>query len=144
MTECIFCAIATGASPAHIVYEDTDILGFLDIRPVRPGHTLLIPKQHAADLAELSPELGGKLFVAGQSIAAALRTSPIAADGVNLLVNDGRAAFQTVFHSHLHVVPRHHGDKLTLARGLLTRRDNDMPATAAILRAHLESSAADD
>jgi histidine triad (HIT) family protein len=144
MTECIFCAIATGSSPAHIVYEDTDILGFLDIRPVRPGHTLLIPKQHAADLAELSPELGGKLFVAGQSIAAALRASAIAADGVNLLVNDGRAAFQTVFHSHLHVVPRHHGDKLTLARGLLTRRDNDMPATAAILRAHLESSAADD
>ena len=57
---------------------------------------------------------------------------------MNLLVNDGRAAFQSVFHSHLHVVPRHHGDKLTLARGLLTRRDNDMPATAAILRAQLE------
>ena len=144
MTECIFCDIADGSSPAHIVYEDVDILGFLDIRPVRPGHTLLIPKKHAADLAELSPELGGKLFVAGQVVAAALRETSIAADGVNLLVNDGRAAFQTVFHSHLHVVPRHHGDSLTRAKGLLTRRDPDMPATAAILRARLQGSSTDD
>ena len=144
MTECIFCAIADGSSPAHIVYEDADVLGFLDIRPVRPGHTLLIPKKHAADLAELSPEAGGKLFVAGQAVAAAMRASSIAADGVNLLVNDGRAAFQSVFHSHLHVVPRHHGDKLTLAKGLLTRRDPDLPATAAILRAQLENSTTDD
>lgn len=144
MNECIFCAIVAGTSPAHVVYEDPDILGFLDIRPVRPGHTLLIPKRHAADLSELAPEQGAKLFRAGQLVAAAQRASTIAADGVNLLVNDGRAAFQTVFHSHLHVVPRHHGDKLTLAKGLLTRRDNDLPGTAAILRAQLKDHAADE
>jgi diadenosine tetraphosphate (Ap4A) HIT family hydrolase len=144
MNECIFCAIVARTSPAHIVYEDTDVLGFLDIRPVRPGHTLLVPKRHAADLSELDPDQGGRLFRAGQIVAAAQRSSAIAADGVNLLVNDGRAAFQTVFHSHLHVVPRHFGDKLTLAKGLLTRRDNDLPGTAATLRAHLHGYAADD
>ncbi|ORM36314.1 HIT family protein [Williamsia sp. 1135] len=140
MSDCVFCAIVAGSSPAHVVYEDDDVLGFLDIRPVRPGHTLLIPKRHAANLAELSPDQGGKLFQAGQRVAAAQRASAIAADGVNLLVNDGRAAFQTVFHSHLHVVPRHNGDKLVLAKSLLTRRDNDLPGTAEILRSELQGS----
>jgi diadenosine tetraphosphate (Ap4A) HIT family hydrolase len=144
MNECIFCAIVARTAPAHVVYEDTDIPGFLDIRPVRPGHTLLVPKRHAADLSELDPDQGARLFRAGQIVAAAQRSSAIAADGVNLLVNDGRAAFQTVFHSHLHVVPRHHGDKLTLAKGLLTRRDTDLPGTAAALRAQLKDHAADD
>lgn len=137
MTDCIFCGIVEGTAPAHIVYEDPDVLGFLDIRPLQTGHTLLIPKVHASNLAELPAEQGAKLFNAGQIVAAAQRASAIAADGVNLLVNDGRAAFQTVFHSHLHVVPRHDGDKLTLAKGLLTRRDKDLPGTAETLRAHL-------
>lgn len=137
MSDCIFCGIVEGIAPAHIVYEDPDVLGFLDIRPLSPGHTLLIPKIHASNLAELPAEHGAKLFSAGQIVAAAQRASTIAADGVNLLVNDGRAAFQTVFHSHLHVVPRHDGDKLTLAKGLLTRRDKDLPGTAETLRAHL-------
>lgn len=137
MTDCVFCGIVDGTAPAHIVYEDTDVLGFLDIRPLRTGHTLLIPKIHASNLAELPAEQGAKLFNAGQIVAAAQRASALAADGVNLLVNDGRAAFQTVFHSHLHVVPRHDGDKLTLAKGLLIRKDKDLPGTAAILRAQL-------
>ncbi len=137
MSECIFCSIVDGTAPAHIVFEDDDVLGFLDIRPLRPGHTLLIPKVHASNLAELPADQGAKLFNAGQMVAAAQRASAIAADGVNLVVNDGRAAFQSVFHSHLHVVPRHDGDKLTLAKGLLIRRDKDLPGTAAILRAQL-------
>lgn len=117
------------------MYADDEVLGFLDIRPVTRGHTLLIPRSHAANLAELDPAIGGKLFVAGQRLAAAMRASAIAADGVNLVVNDGRAAMQTVFHSHLHVVPRHHGDKLSFAKGFVMRRDSNPDETAEMIRA---------
>lgn len=135
MTSCVFCAIVDGSAPSRQVYADDDVLGFLDIRPVTRGHTLLVPRSHAANLAELDPVMGGKLFMAGQRLAAAMRASRIAADGVNLLVNDGRAAMQTVFHSHLHVVPRHHGDKLSFAKGFVVRRDSNPDETAEMIRA---------
>lgn len=80
------------------------------------------------------------MFRMGQRIAAALSVAPVAADGVNLIVNDGRAAMQTVFHVHLHVIPRHHGDRLSLAKSLVTRRDTDADATAAALRARLTAN----
>lgn len=80
------------------------------------------------------------IFAAGQRIAAALRTGAIAADGVNLAMNDGRAAFQTVFHSHLHVIPRHSGDKVSVAKGLLTRRARDLDSVAAGLREAIEAA----
>lgn len=135
MASCVFCAIVDGSAPSRQVYSDDDVLGFLDIRPVTRGHTLLIPRTHAADLAALDPQMAGRVFQAGQRLAAAMRASKIAADGVNLLVNDGRAAMQTVFHSHLHVVPRHHGDKLSFAKGLVVRRDPNPDETAEIIRA---------
>ncbi|MFW0787360.1 HIT family protein [Gordonia sp. CPCC 206044] len=137
MTTCVFCDIVSGTAPARTIYRDDDVLGFLDIRPVTRGHTLLVPRTHASGLADLSPELGGRLFAAGQRVAGAMRSSALAADGVNLVVNDGRAAFQTVFHTHLHVVPRHDGDKLSFAKGLVVRRDPDPDETAEILRAEL-------
>ncbi|MGV9826641.1 MULTISPECIES: HIT family protein [unclassified Gordonia (in: high G+C Gram-positive bacteria)] len=144
MTECIFCQIVDGSAPARKVYEDETVIGFLDIRPVARGHTLLIPRTHSSGLADLDPETGAALFRAGQRVAAALRRAPLAsdrpADGVNLVVNDGRAAFQTVFHTHLHVVPRQQGDKLRLARTLVVRRDPDPDATAAALRSALTNS----
>ncbi|MFW0790080.1 HIT family protein [Gordonia sp. CPCC 205333] len=135
MTSCVFCAIVDGTSPSRQVYADDDVLGFLDIRPLARGHTLLIPRGHASNLAELDPEMGGKLFMAGQRLGAALRASRIAADGVNLLVNDGRAAQQTVFHTHLHVIPRHSGHKISFATGLLVRRDSNPDETAEMIRA---------
>lgn len=136
MTDCIFCAIVAGDAPSRIVYADDDVLGFLDIRPVTPGHTLLVPRTHSSGLADLAPDLGAKLFTAGQRVAAAMKTS-LGADGINLALNDGRSAFQTVFHTHLHVLPRHGGDKLTFAKGFLTRRAGDLDAVAAALRDEL-------
>lgn len=140
MTHCIFCQIVAGTAPAHLVYEDEHILGFLDIAPVRPGHTLLVPRAHADGLVDLTPETGARLFQAGQRVGIAMRSSALAADGVNLALNDGAAAFQTVFHSHLHVVPRHRGDKARFVTGFLTRRAGDLAATAAVLRAALEDA----
>ena len=114
MSACVFCDIVAGTSPARIVYSDDQLIGFLDIRPVTAGHTLLIPRDHSVGLADLPLETGGRLFQAGQQVAAAMKSSSLRADGVNLVLNDGKSAFQTVFHTHLHVVPRDRaGDKLS-------------------------------
>ncbi|MGB7364289.1 MAG: HIT family protein [Rhodococcus sp. (in: high G+C Gram-positive bacteria)] len=134
MTECVFCDIVAGRAPATVVYETDSVLAFLDIRPVTRGHTLVVPKVHSSGLASLDPGVGGKVFAAGQTLAAAMRRSTLAADGVNLAMNDGRAAFQTVFHTHLHVVPRHHGDRIRFVAGMLTRRQSEPEATARAIR----------
>ena len=140
MTDCVFCQIVDGSAPARKVYEDDAVVGFLDIKPVSRGHTLIVPRTHSAGMADLAPDDGAALMRAGQVVAAALRTTPLTrddspADGVNLVVNDGKAAFQTVFHTHLHVIPRHRGDKLRMARSLLVRRDKTPDVTAATVRA---------
>jgi diadenosine tetraphosphate (Ap4A) HIT family hydrolase len=131
---CVFCQIVTGAAPAIRVYEDEDYLGFLDIRPFTRGHTLVIPKQHSVDLTDTpAPILAGMLTV-GQRIAQATRASGLAATGNNVAINDGKSAFQSVFHIHLHVIPRRDGDKASFVKGVLLRRDPDREATGRLLR----------
>ncbi|WP_280435871.1 HIT family protein [Nocardia carnea] len=137
MSECVFCRIVAGTAPAHRVYEDDIVCAFLDIRPITRGHTLVIPKSHATDLSELDAETGAELFRAGHRIARAVQGPAFAADGANLLVNDGKAAFQTVGHVHLHVLPRKHGDKFRFASGLVLRRSHEPERVAAELRAGL-------
>ncbi|MFM9376506.1 HIT family protein [Gordonia sp. VNK21] len=144
MSDCVFCQIADGRETGHVVYADDDVLAFLDIAPITPGHTLVIPRRHASGLADLDPALGARLFTTGQRIAAAMRSPAFGADGVNLALNDGRAAFQTVFHTHLHVLPRADGDRLRLARGFLTRRPGDLAAVAGRLRAAIGATAPGD
>ncbi len=119
-------------------------MAFLDIRPVARGHLLVIPKAHAADLDTLEPALASEVFAAGQRLSRALRRSDLKADGSNLVVNDGKAAFQTVFHSHLHVVPRWTGDRLRFATGFLTRRLRDPESTAAAIEVGLARESAEN
>ncbi len=114
---CIFCQIVEGKLPAHIVYEDDEILAFLDIRPISPGHALVIPKKHVASLAELEPPLDGRLFHIAGKIAAALRISGLRVDGINVWLADGKAAFQEVPHIHIHVIPRFPGDGIRIQAG---------------------------
>ncbi|NLG47184.1 HIT family protein [Gordonia sp. (in: high G+C Gram-positive bacteria)] len=139
MSDCTFCDIVAGRAHGHVVYSDEYVVAFLDISPITSGHTLVVPRRHSSGLADLDPAIGGKIFAAGQRIAAAMRVGAVAADGVNLAMNDGRAASQTVFHSHLHVIPRHSGDKASFAKGLLTRRARDLDSVAAGLRAAIET-----
>lgn len=134
---CVFCAIVAGEAPAIRIYEEDDYLGFLDIRPFTRGHTLVIPKRHTVDLTDTPAETCAAMVSVGQRIARAARLSELAADGNNVVINDGRAAFQSVFHLHLHVIPRRNGDKLSFAKGVLVRRDPDLEATGQILRAGL-------
>ncbi|MCX4097313.1 HIT family protein [Nocardia sp. alder85J] len=140
MTGCIFCRIVAGNAPATVVHETDTLVAFLDIRPITRGHTLVVPKRHATDLDELDHDTGAAIFTLGHRLAQAVRRSGLAADGANLLMNDGRAAFQTVPHVHLHVVPRRHGDKLTFAKGFLLRRPHEPVSTAAAIRTGLERS----
>lgn len=133
---CVFCAIVAGEAPAIRIYEDDDYLAILDIRPFTRGHTLVLPKRHSVDLTDTSPETLAGMVTLGQRIAQAARSTELA-DATNIAVNDGRAAFQTVFHIHLHVLPRRNGDKLSVAKGMLLRRDPDRDATGQILRTAL-------
>ncbi len=110
MEECIFCGILAGRRPASMVYRDERCAAFLDIRPVNPGHLLVVPIRHAANLVALDPEDGAQLFRVAQRLAAALRQSGVRCEGVNLFLADGEVAGQEVFHAHLHVLPRFRGD----------------------------------
>ncbi len=111
--DCIFCKIITGELPATKVYEDNDCLAFLDIYPVNPGHTLLIPKQHYDDLLSTPSEVVGKLYQAAQKVARGVMVG-VGADAFNLGLNNGRAAGQVVFHTHIHIIPRLSADGLAL------------------------------
>jgi histidine triad (HIT) family protein len=112
---CPFCGIVDGDLPASIVTETDDVVAFLDLNPVTEGHTLVTPKRHSDGLAELDERTGGELFRVGMQVAAALRGSDIATDGINFFLADGEAAGQEVFHVHLHVVPRTVDDDVQIA-----------------------------
>jgi len=117
---CVFCAIVAGRAPASIVWEDDRFVALLDIYPVTPGHTLVIPRRHAPLLADVGAEVG-TLFERAARVAEALRRSGLPCDDLNVVLNDGRAANQSVPHAHVHLVPRVRGDFGRLARKLLQR-----------------------
>ncbi|MEM7325017.1 MAG: HIT family protein [Actinomycetota bacterium] len=107
--DCIFCAIVAGRAPARTVLEDDNTLAFLDINPITPGHTLVIPKRHATDLHDIDPEDMAATARMAKRVADLL-TDRLGCDGINLLHATGIAAWQTVFHLHIHVLPRTAGD----------------------------------
>jgi histidine triad (HIT) family protein len=106
VSDCIFCKIIDGDIPAAKVYEDEHVLAFLDISQVTKGHTLVIPKVHKENIYELTPEIAENLFKVVPKIASSIKEQfePI---GLNLLNNNGEAAGQSVFHYHLHIIPRY-------------------------------------
>lgn len=112
--ECIFCRLIAGEIPAAKVYEDEQTLAFMDIGQVNPGHVLVAVKRHAATLLDLSPEEAGAAMQTAQRIAQALKAS-FDPPGITLLQANGKEGDQTVFHFHLHVVPRHGNDGITLS-----------------------------
>lgn len=107
--DCIFCKIVAREIPADIVYEDEYILAFLDIAPVNPGHTLIIPKIHVQDFLSASEETVDRVYRAAQKIGHSLINN-LGAEGVNTTTNNGAAAGQEVFHWHVHAIPRYAGD----------------------------------
>jgi histidine triad (HIT) family protein len=110
-SDCIFCRIVAGAIPCHRVHEDADVLAFLDIGPLAPGHTLVIPKRHYATIADAEPETAAALGRCLPRLVRAMQSVSGAA-GVNILQNNGRVAGQEVPHLHIHLIPRNEGDGL--------------------------------
>lgn len=106
---CIFCKIANGEIPSATLYEDEDFRVILDLGPATRGHALLLPKEHYSDLFELEDEVAAKVLVRAKRIAARIKKA-LGADGFNLVQNNGEAAGQTVFHFHMHLIPRYEGD----------------------------------
>jgi histidine triad (HIT) family protein len=109
-SSCVFCDIVAGRVPASVVYRDARVCAFMDIRPVNPGHVLVIPLVHSAGLTTLEADTGTQMFRVGQRMAEAIRRSGVRCEGINFLLADGEAAGQEVFHVHLHVIPRYAGD----------------------------------
>jgi histidine triad (HIT) family protein len=110
---CLFCKIVAGEIPATIVAQDERTIAFMDINPATRGHALVIPRAHARDLHEIDVEDLEAVCAAAQRVAARARAN-LGADGVNLLNSCGSAAWQTVFHFHMHVIPRYEDDPLKL------------------------------
>jgi len=109
MADCLFCSIVAGTTPAQIVLDTPDVVGFLDIRPVFKGHTLIVPRAHVPTMVEMSDEVMVPLFGAARSVADAVRTA-FGAQGSFVAVNN--VVSQSVPHLHVHVVPRTKGDGL--------------------------------
>jgi histidine triad (HIT) family protein len=111
--DCLFCKIVAGELPSQIVDEDEHTIAFMDINPATRGHALVIPRRHSADLLEVGAEDLSATITAAQRLAGRVKER-LGADGVNLLNACGGAAWQTVFHFHVHVIPRYDGDPLRL------------------------------
>ena len=114
MEDCIFCEIIAGRSPASIIYEDDVALVLMTIKPVNPGHAMVIPKKHYASMGEMDEQTGSHLFKITMRTAQAIRQSGVKCEGINLFLADGEAAYQDVFHVHMHVFPRFDGDPFNI------------------------------
>ena len=107
MENCIFCKIAAGDVPSYKVYEDEVVYAFLDLSQVTKGHTLIIPKKHVTDIFEYDEELASAAFARIPKIARALEAAFPDMEGLNILNNNKELAYQSVFHSHIHLIPRY-------------------------------------
>ncbi len=131
--DCIFCKIVAGELPAELVDEDERTVAFMDISPATRGHALVVPRRHARDLLEIEPDELAATLLAAQRVARRAHER-LRADGVNLINSCGRAAWQTVYHFHVHVIPRYAGDPLKLPWVPAPGDEQQIAAVAAELR----------
>lgn len=130
---CIFCKLANGDIPTATLYEDDDFRVILDAGPASKGHALILPKEHYANLYELDDELAAKVFVLAKKMITKL-TDVLGCDGYNIVQNNGEAAGQTVFHFHLHMIPRYKDDEVGLGWEMGTLKDEDKEDILSKLR----------
>lgn len=128
---CIFCKIATGEIPSATIYEDEDFRVIMDINPASKGHAIILPKTHAANVYEVSEEVAGKIYAVARKVAIAMKEE-LHCEGLNILQNNGELAGQTVFHLHVHLIPRYKGDKINIK---WSHKDKDSVDFAALAKA---------
>lgn len=132
--DCLFCGIIAGDIPGQIVDSDEKTIAFMDINPATRGHALVVPREHSADLMEISPDDLSATALAAQRLAKRMKQT-LGADGINLINSCGAAAWQTVFHFHVHVVPRYDDDPLKLPWVPAPGDADEIAAAAEELRA---------
>ena len=130
---CIFCSVLAGEMPAEVVQEEEHTVAFMDIAPWTRGHAVVIPRRHVANLYEIEDDELARVNAAGRRLALRMRDN-LGVDGVNLLNSTGSAAWQTVFHFHLHVIPRYDGDPLELPTQPEKADPEEMARVAAEIR----------
>lgn len=136
-TDCIFCRIVHQEAEASVVYEDEGTIAFLDTNPIAAGHTLVVPKEHYADIFDMESDVLQRLILATKTVALRMRDL-LGADGVNILNASGRAAEQDVFHFHVHVIPRKEEDSINFnewwAKKVIRAERTDLNKLATKLR----------
>lgn len=128
---CIFCKIANGEIPSATIYEDEEFRAILDLGPASKGHALILPKTHASNLFELPDETAAKAMVLAKKLGRKLQEG-LHADGLNVVQNNGEAAGQTVFHFHMHLIPRYEKDTVNVTWTPGTLTEEDKKATLAL------------
>jgi len=136
-TVCVFCAIVEGRAPAEVVYQDDATMAFMDINPATTGHVLVIPRRHIRDLLEIDEDSAAAVMRSVVRVARAMREA-VQPDGLNLVQASGRAAFQSVFHFHMHVIPRWRDDGLKPPWRSIPGDTGAIRATASRIRDHFE------
>jgi histidine triad (HIT) family protein len=111
--QCVFCKIIAGEIPSATIYEDEDFKVIMDISPAAKGHAIMLPKKHFANLYEMDDQSASKALIVARKVATAMREE-LGCEGLNLVQNNGEAAGQTVFHFHMHLIPRYQGDKVNV------------------------------
>jgi histidine triad (HIT) family protein len=137
---CIFCAIVARLAEASVVYEDESVVAFMDLNPVTPGHLLVVSREHAVGLEDLDGAVSARVWSVGHDLARALRRSSLRCEGINVILCDGEVAFQTVFHFHLHVIPRYAGDGWALKAESLERERSLLDSDARAIRSAIAST----
>lgn len=134
--DCIFCKLANGVFPTNSIYEDENFNVILDVSPANRGHALILPKQHFDNIFEIDDETASKIMPLAKKIATAVK-KVTGCDGVNVQQNNGTAAGQSVFHIHVHIIPRFDDDKFKLVWDPKSFSDEELAATAEELRAEI-------
>jgi histidine triad (HIT) family protein len=135
---CIFCRIARKQVPASTVYEDETVMAFMDIRPLSKGHTLIIPKDHYMGIFDIPEELLANVHAITKRVAVAVKKAT-EADGISIFQQNGKAAGQEVFHLHVHVVPRHEGQRLGRFGEILEIDREKLDRVAAKIKLYMEA-----
>src|SRR5262245_11185415 len=140
MTNCVFCGILTGDLPSSRVLDDDLVVAILDISPVNPGHTLVMPRRHVESFTDLTEPETKQIVFGAQRVAAALKREFVGRRGVTFSVADGTAAGQDVLHVHMHVIPRYAGDGFGWKRGGRNEKRTALDTVAAKIREILNAT----
>lgn len=133
---CIFCRIVRKEAPSSVVFEDAEVIAFMDIRPLTEGHTLVIPKQHYVDIYDTPEELVVHTHKITKRVAIAVKQA-IGADGISIVQQNGKAAGQDIFHIHVHIIPRFQGHKMPRFGELTEASREKLDQAAAKIRKNL-------